>query len=37
MKQLTKKQIAEAHPYAKDMKYPRGYLVYGGDKEDDFL
>jgi hypothetical protein len=36
-KQLTKKQIAEAHHYAKDLKYPRGSLVYEGDEEDDFL
>ena len=35
-KQLTKKKIAEAQHYAKDLKYPRGSLVYGGD-EDDFL
>jgi hypothetical protein len=36
-KQLTKKQIVEARHYAKDLKYPRGSLVYGGDEEDDFL
>ena len=23
--------------YAKDLKYPRGSLVYGGNDEDDFL
>jgi hypothetical protein len=34
-KQLTKKQIAP--DYAKDLKYPRGSLVYEGDEEDDFL
>jgi hypothetical protein len=32
-----KVQIAEAQHYAKDLKYPRGSLVYGGDEEDDFL
>jgi hypothetical protein len=36
-KQLTHKQIAEAQHYAKDLKYPRGSLVYEGDEEDDFL
>jgi hypothetical protein len=36
-KQLTKKQIAEAQHYAKDLKYPRGSLVHEGDEEDDFL
>ena len=25
------------HIYAKDLKYPQGSLVYGGDDEDDFL
>jgi hypothetical protein len=36
-KQMTKKQYAEAQHYAKDLKYPRGSLVYEGDEEDDFL
>jgi hypothetical protein len=36
-KQLTKEQIAEAQHYAKDLRYPRGSLVYGGSNEDDFL
>jgi hypothetical protein len=36
-KQLTQHQIAEAHHYAKDLKYPQGSLVYGGDEEHDFL
>jgi hypothetical protein len=36
-KQLTKKQITEAHHYAKVLKYPGGSLVYEGDEEDDFL
>jgi hypothetical protein len=30
-------QIVEVQHYAKDLKYPRGSLVYGGDDEDDFL
>jgi hypothetical protein len=37
VKELSKEQIAEAQHYAKDLKYPRGSLVYGGDDEDDFL
>jgi hypothetical protein len=36
-KQLSEEQIAKAKQYAKDLKYPRGSLVYGGDDEDDFL
>jgi hypothetical protein len=36
-KRLSEEQIAEAQHYAKDLKYPRGSLVYGGDDEDDFL
>jgi hypothetical protein len=36
-KQLSKKQIAEARQYVKDLKYPRGSLVYSGNDEDDFL
>jgi hypothetical protein len=36
-KQLTEEQIAEVQHYAKDLKYPRGSLVYGGSDEDDFL
>jgi hypothetical protein len=34
---LSKKQIAEAQHYARDLQYPRGSLVYGGDDVDDFL
>jgi hypothetical protein len=34
---LSKEQIAEAQHYARDLKYPQGSLVYGGDDEDDFL
>jgi hypothetical protein len=36
-KQLSLGQIAKVQQYAKDLKYPRGSLVYGGDDEDDFL
>jgi hypothetical protein len=36
-KQLSLEQITKAEHYAKDLKYPRGSLVYGGEDEDDFL
>jgi hypothetical protein len=36
-KQLSLEPIAEVEHYAKDLKYPQGSLVYGGDDEDDFL
>jgi hypothetical protein len=36
-KKLSKEQIAEAQHYARDLQYPQGSLVYGGDDEDDFL
>ena len=36
-KQLSLEQIAKLQHYAKDLKYPRGSLVYGGNDEDDFL
>jgi hypothetical protein len=36
-KQLTQRQIVEAQHYAKELKYPRGSLVYEGDEENDFL
>jgi hypothetical protein len=36
-KQMSEEQIAEARQYAKDLKYPRGSLVYSGNDEDDFL
>jgi hypothetical protein len=36
-KRLSEEQIAEVQHYAKDLKYPRGSLVYGGNDEDDFL
>jgi hypothetical protein len=36
-KQLSEEQIAEVQHYAKDLKYARGSLVYGGNDEDGFL
>jgi hypothetical protein len=36
-KQLLAEQVAETQHYAKELKYPQGSLVYGGDNEDDFL
>jgi hypothetical protein len=36
-KQLSLEQIAEVQHYAKDLKYPRESLVYGGNDEDVFL
>jgi hypothetical protein len=36
-KELSEEQIAEVKYYAKDLKYPQGSLVYGGNDEDDFL
>jgi hypothetical protein len=35
--QLPLQKIAEVEHYTKDLKYPRGSLVYGGDDKDDFL
>jgi hypothetical protein len=36
-KQLSIEQVAETEHYAKELKYPHGSLVYGGDNDDDFL
>lgn len=36
-KQVSGDQIAKVQHYAKELKYPQGSLVYGGDNEDDFL
>ena len=36
-KQLSEEQVAEAKHYAKELKYPKGSLVYNGTDEDDFL
>jgi hypothetical protein len=35
-KQLSEEQIAEAKHYARELKYPKGSLVYNGTDEDDF-
>jgi hypothetical protein len=34
---LSEEEIAEAKHYAKELKYPKGSLVYNGTDEDDFL
>jgi hypothetical protein len=36
-KQLSSKQIAEVQQYGKELKYPQGSLVYGGDNEYDIF
>jgi hypothetical protein len=36
-KQLSAEQVVETKHYAKELKYPHGSLVYGGDNDDDFL
>jgi hypothetical protein len=36
-KQLSEEQIAKAKQYVRDLKYPKGSLVYNGTDEDDFL
>jgi hypothetical protein len=36
-KQLSLEQNVEVQHYAKDLKYPQGSFVYGGNEEDDFL
>jgi hypothetical protein len=36
-KQLSEEEIAEAKHYARELKYPKGSLVYNGTDEDDFL
>jgi hypothetical protein len=36
-KQLSEEQIAEAKHYARDLKYPKGSLVFNGTNEDDFM
>jgi hypothetical protein len=36
-KQLSEEQIAEAKHYARELKYPKGSLVYNDTDEDDFL
>jgi hypothetical protein len=34
---LSEEEIAEAKHYARELKYPKGALVYNGTDEDDFL
>jgi hypothetical protein len=36
-KQLSEEQVVEVQHYARDLKYPRVSLVYGGNDEDGFL
>jgi hypothetical protein len=36
-KRLSQTEIAEAKHYARELKYPKGALVYNGTDEDDFL
>jgi hypothetical protein len=36
-KRLSEEEIEEAKPYARELKYPKGALVYNGTDEDDFL
>jgi hypothetical protein len=36
-KRLSEEEIVEAKHYARELKYPRGALVYNGTNEDDFL
>jgi hypothetical protein len=36
-KQLSEEEVAEAKHYARELKYPKGSLVYNGTNEDDFL
>jgi hypothetical protein len=36
-KRLSKEEILEAKHYARELKYPKGALVFKGTDEDDFL
>jgi hypothetical protein len=36
-KKLSKEEIYEANHYARELKYPKGALVFNGTDEDDFL
>jgi hypothetical protein len=36
-KRLSEEEIAEAKHYARELKYPKGALLYNGTYEDDFL
>jgi hypothetical protein len=36
-KKLSEEEIAEAKHYARELKYPKGALMYNDTNEDDFL
>jgi hypothetical protein len=36
-KKLSEEEIMEAKHYARELKYPKGALVYNGTDKDDFL
>jgi hypothetical protein len=36
-KRLSEEEIAEAKHYARELKYPKGALVFSGTNKDDFL
>jgi hypothetical protein len=36
-KKLSEEEVFEANHYAKELKYPRGALVFNGTDEEDFL
>jgi hypothetical protein len=36
-KRLSEEEIFEANQYARELKYPKGALVFNGTDEDDFL
>jgi hypothetical protein len=36
-KKLSKEEVFEANHYAKELKYPKGALIFNGTNEDDFL
>jgi hypothetical protein len=36
-KRLSEEEIVDAKHYARELKYPKGALVYNGTDEDDFL
>jgi hypothetical protein len=36
-KKLSEEEIFEANHYAKELKYPKGALVFNGTNEEDFL
>ncbi len=36
-KKLSEEEVFEANHYAKELKYPKGALVFNGTNEEDFL